>query len=326
MASLKNLLGSKNLPIVEDNLERGKIFAFHNAGMYHRLCCGARFCAPADGTVVLEIWGAGGSGAEMCCCGGGVGGNSGAYARKQFGIQQGQMICGWPGKSCNNSDDICFRGCSEGTCVHVLRDCCGNNASGYFCMCAEGGRGGVNICSTGTALFCCFYKCYCGTRIGNDGCGTICNLCADGSGFGIAQSYGGDVNCQGRISCTTFLGCCPQCICQYNYHIAYPPGAWSVNGAMATHGNDHDSDFSQWSGQGQFQRVNSMNALSRNPSRGVWGVDCWRSSNSCGCYNMQGCHYFAPYGAGGVTGVPCPSVRDHGTRGGDGLVRVKFIE
>lgn len=324
MASLKSLLGSKSLPITESNLEKGKIYSYQNAHIYDRMCCGGRFCAPADGTVVLEIWGAGGSGAEMCCCGGGIGGNTGAYAKKTFGIRQGEMICSWIGRSCA-SDDLCFKGCSEATCVMAVMDCCGNQNNGYFCMCAEGGKGGINICSTGTALFCCFYQCFCGTRIGNDGCGTICNWCADGSGW-HGQAYGGDVNCPSRISCTTFLGCCTQCICQYSYHIAYPYGVWSTEGGIATHGNDHDSDFSQWSGQGQFQRVQSMNSMSRHPTSGVWGTDCWGSSNSCGCYNMQGCHYFGPYGSGGVTGVPCPNVRDHGSRGGSGLVRVKFIE
>ena len=50
----------------------------------------------------------------------------------------------------------------------------GNNGQDG-CMCAEGGKGGYSE-PTGTSLYCCFVAGgYCGTRVGSDGCGVICN-------------------------------------------------------------------------------------------------------------------------------------------------------
>lgn len=318
-SSLKGLLGSKNLTTEEVNLEKGRIYSYHNAAMYAKYCECVKFCAPANGTVILEIWGAGGSGAEMCCCGGGIPGNSGAYAKKTFQIAQGCMICGCIGKSCNNADDLCFRGCSEPTQV-----CYRTSTPG--CLCAQGGKGGINMCTTGSSLYCCFRaQNICATAYGGANCGIVCNWCANGGGW-YAVAYGGDVNCNSIIGCTSFLACRAQCICQFKYHIPLPAGMFSVEGGHATYGSDHDNAYSQWSGMGVHAGIAAINAVSRNPSRSIWGTDCWRSSNSCGCYNMQGCGQRYPYGAGGHSGVPCPGVRDHGQRGGDGLVRIKFIE
>jgi hypothetical protein len=40
------------------------------------------------------MWGAAGSGAEMCCCGGGIPGNPGGYARKNnyYGIKDVSFV------------------------------------------------------------------------------------------------------------------------------------------------------------------------------------------------------------------------------------------
>ena len=70
MASLKSLLGSKNFTSDELNLEQGKIWVYDNASMYGRLCNGFCWIAPGSGTAQIDSWGAGGSGARMCCCGG----------------------------------------------------------------------------------------------------------------------------------------------------------------------------------------------------------------------------------------------------------------
>jgi hypothetical protein len=40
---------------------------------------------------------------------------------------------------------------------------------------------------------------------------------------------------------------------------------------------------------------------------------------------MQGCSPMLPIGAGGLPPQPCGDVRDHGTRGGWGSVRIKYI-
>ena len=47
--------------------------------------------APPAGTATIEIWGAGGSGAEMCCCGFGIAGNR--IFRKVITMAEGCSIC-----------------------------------------------------------------------------------------------------------------------------------------------------------------------------------------------------------------------------------------
>jgi hypothetical protein len=39
---------------------------------------------------------------------------------------------------------------------------------------------------------------------------------------------------------------------------------------------------------------------------------------------MQGCNPFLPYGVPGGAAFPCGEVRDHGMRGGMGMVRIKY--
>ena len=78
MASLTTLLQTKYDFAVgnETNLEKGRIYQYYpgtSRGTNFR--CHVCFVAPSDGTAEIEIWGAGGSGAEMCCCGGGIPGN-----------------------------------------------------------------------------------------------------------------------------------------------------------------------------------------------------------------------------------------------------------
>jgi len=45
----------------------------------------------------------------------------------------------------------------------------------------------------------------------------------------------------------------------------------------------------------------------------------------CGCYEMNGCLPTVPYGYPGGPGQFVGDVRDGGTRGGHGAVRIKFI-
>lgn len=320
---LQNLLRSRQLERVEDNLNQGKIWVYSTGTMYQSFQVGICWVAPADGTAVLEVWGAGGSGAEMCCCGFGLPGNAGAYARKTISVTGGQIITGNTGQSCGNADDLCFRGCSQpsGICWNGV-DVNGNTTG---CLCAQGGKGGVSYCSTGTSGYCCFAgNGFCATRTTGDNCGTICNACPGGW---IAQAYGGDVNCEGPISCSHFFGCQPMCPCQFYYSIAVPSNMFSCgNGTRATYRTENDNRHSNWSGQGHYQAVNATAALSKSPSYGIPMSYCWRSDRKCGCYNMQGCMPYRPIGSGGVPPTPCPGVRDHAGRGGHGGIRIRFIE
>ena len=92
MASLTTLLQTKYDFAVgnETNLEQGRIYQYYVGSMLvvqpldvHCLL------APSAGTATIEIWGAGGSGAEMCCCGFGLNGNPGAYSKKTLTMAQG---------------------------------------------------------------------------------------------------------------------------------------------------------------------------------------------------------------------------------------------
>ena len=112
---------------------------------------------------------------------------------------------------------------------------------------------------------------------------------------------------------------------QYN-HVATPAGMFSKDGAMITFTTETDNPYSNWSGMGIHQFSLAMNAASRNPSRGVYHGSCWMGNRACQCYEDQGCSHLVPYGTGGPGTNPCSGVRDHGYRGGDGAVRIKFIE
>ncbi len=116
MARLSNLLGNRELAF-EDNLEKGRIWVYHEGTMYTSFCNGFCWRAPGCGFVQIDMWGAAGSGAQMCCCGAGTPGNAPAFLRKCICVQSGNYVCGYIGRSCNNSSALCFRGCSEATCV-----------------------------------------------------------------------------------------------------------------------------------------------------------------------------------------------------------------
>ena len=208
MASLKSLLGSKNFTTDEVNLEQGRIWSYNNGTMYSRLCNGFCWRAPGGGEATIEMWGAGGSGARMCCCGGGIPGNAAGYSRRTISVASDCKICGSTGKSCGNASSLCFRGCGESTGL------CWFSTSGNGCMCAQGGRGGISMCSTSPSLYCCYRaQGYCTTNRGPN-CGLVCNQC---SGAWRACGYGGSTNCCGCISCASFLGCYPQCTCMHYY-------------------------------------------------------------------------------------------------------------
>ena len=113
MASLTTLLQTKYDFVVgnETNLEKGRIYqyaSFSSRQMNFR--CHVCWVAPSAGTATIEIWGAGGSGAEMCCCGFGIAGNPGAYSKKVITMAEGCFICAITGMPCRNEDDLCFRG------------------------------------------------------------------------------------------------------------------------------------------------------------------------------------------------------------------------
>ena len=317
MASLETLLKAKVPAGSEQNLETGRIYSFAEGNTYTKACKCWCWCPTATGVATIEVWGAGGSGAKMCCCGGGIPGNSGAYAKKEIAMTTSQYMWGCTGFACGNSDALCFRGCSEPSTV------CWTSTSTNGCMCAKGGKGGVSICSTTPSMYCCFLgNGFCGTNIGPQ-CGMICNQC---SGQHDAIAYGGDVNICGNISCMAFTGCYPSCICQTRSYVAFPPGMIAVCGGVVGFANSNDTSASRWSGMGYGQTVAMLAGAGKTPGSGVPWKACYTSDTSCGCYNANGCQSNVPYGVGGHGPFPCPGVRDHAHRGGMGAIRIKFIE
>lgn len=319
MASLRTLTNNKfsSVAITETNLEKGQVFlytpGFEKGGTFS-------FCwnPPGSGTAIIEIWGASGSGAQMCCCGGGLPGNPGAYSKKTIAVTASCFVCGTVGNSCGNSSALCYRGRSEPTTI------CWTGSGSNGCACAEGGIGGYSFCSTGTGLYCCYVAAnYCGTLIGSS-CGIICNYGAGAPAGCCAQSYGGDVNCFGGFSCVTWLGSSPSSICNFIYHVAVSPGIIAKNGAVISHTVESDSTFANWSGQGFHAFAPVLSGAGRTPSQGVPFAACWAASRSCGCYEQHGCNMAMPTGVPGLPPHPCSNVRDHAIRGGNGAVRIRF--
>jgi hypothetical protein len=151
----------------------------------------------------------------------------------------------------------------------------------------------------------------------------VCNHC---SGGWESLAYGGDINCCGTIGCTSFLGCYPTCPCQTHHHAPLPAYMFAEKGARVSfQTSDGQANTSGMSGSQLPAYLQSLAALSKQPTRGTFNSYCWRSDRSCGCYEMQGCSPFLPVGAGGLPPQPCPDVRDHGIRGGWGGMRIRFI-
>jgi hypothetical protein len=314
MASLSSLLQTKQAlaQIDEENLDQGQIWVYSPGSHFTNFRCNFCWLSPGNGTAVIEIWGASGSAARVCCCGFGVGGNPGAYAKKTVNVLTGSRISGNVGVSCGNADALNFRGCScwTGVCI-----CAGET----LCMCAEGGRGGTSYQNDGSSIYCCFIaNGFCGTSTGT-GCGVICNV---GSGFFIPSAYNGDINCQGQFSCIVFGHCNASCWC---LHTQYVKTSANIFGQCpSTISATHDSDYSR----GGFAVGSFFQNLAGTSASPVYGGHyryCWANTNYCGCYEAQGCQISLPPGIPAPGSTPCSSVRDHGLRGGHGSIKIRFI-
>ena len=320
MATLKNILTTRQpASMSENNLEKGYIYAYSPGTQFANFCNGVCWTAIADGKAIVEIWGAGGSGSRMCCCGDGLPGNSGAYSKKTIQVNQGDTITATLGMACR-AHPLCHSGCSDSTQLCYIT----TTGSGDGCLCARGGYGGKSMCTTGTSFYCCYSaEGFCTNRCNNDNCGMTCNWC---NGAWEALAYGGDINCCGQIGCTSWFGCCPHCKCFFQRHAPIPSGLFAENGALITFQTESDgTPMSNWSGNQLFQYYAALNLATKSPRQGNPRAYCWRSDRSCGCYESQGCANFLPTGAGGLPPMACPDVRDHGIRGGHGGVRIKFI-
>jgi len=219
----------------------------------------------------------------------------------------------------------------------LRRVCCTAGAT-RGCMCAQGGAGGTFYCSNDamTSYLCFARNRYCGQLIGtaeicgalaNGTCGITCNVgaeCVQWNMRGIKCAFGGDLNCCGVFSCTRWLDCVRnQASCRWQYHQATPPLRYSSEGGVYTYIGEHDSPSSRVSGSNALTQMAGIQTLARDPSY-VQPVWCWSGGVGCGCYEAFGCVAWAPSGMGGYPSAVCGDVRDHGGRGGNGSVRIRY--
>ena len=326
MARLSRFIDSNRAIPREENLERGRIWVYSTTTTQGTcLTPGNCFCwiAPAAGIATVEVWGPGGSGGRMCCCGFGLPGNPGAYAKKIVRVAAGCFIYGFPGLSCGNADAMNARGCSHPSYFCWFGNC-GNN--GF--VCAQGGAGGYAYCISANSMLCCYQAGgFCATPLtgGSIGCGWVCNT---GTGWNwIAQAFNGDVNCSGAISCVFFGHCNPCCICCHTYSVAMSPNIFSENTSRAIFTGDYNASGQGSSGSLSGNFWNALNALSRQPGRGMPMNNCWAAGgNFCNCYEYSGCFPYLSAGVPAPPTIPVTSVRDSGQRGGMGAVRIRFVQ
>ncbi len=319
MALLTSCLSSRVVGgAPETNLLSGKIYVYGEGTQQANLWCGFCWISPGTGTAKIEIWGAGGSSSRMCCCGFGLPGNAGAYSSRTVNVISGCYICGCIGRACNNPSSLCERGCSDPTMLCWF----GSGTNG--CMCAQGGRSGISICSSSPSAWCCFLgNSFCGCCQG-PGCGIICNI---QSGSWIACGYGGTVNCCGGFSCSMFSGCddtlSANSCCRTNYTAA-ASGTFATFGGVAVSASECNNLSSMATGPAWYATMGALNGLSRSPGISAPTVRCWTGSRVCACYESMGCIQYSPYGMGGAAISICSESRDNGWRGGMGLVKITY--
>lgn len=333
MASLNSFLRVRQVIPNENNMEAGEITIICPGTQCGDIPGGWQYTPRTSGTLIMEAWGAGGSTPRMCCCGSGIPANTGSYVKKVLNVNTNTSFAGKAGIPCWGVGSLCTVGCSSATCWcwTCAFDCLGNAYNG--CICAEGGTGGVQYCTTGTAAFCCFYAGgFCGTKsnyggscTGCDYCGWICNA---GASVYRGQAYISTCNCicdvalPSNISCVFFGGCDPCCaVCHYVNVMAVPPGLFNRCAGKITYLNENDNEFASWSGMGKHQYISAISSLSRFPAQGIPWTTCCSSNRACGCYEAEGCGIWLPIAFGGSPGYPCAGVRDEGMRGGLGAVK-----
>lgn len=327
MATLTQILHQRSRATA--NLEKGLIYTFTPGTMYtpfgYSNCC-MIWQAPSNGVAVIELWGASGSGARMCCCGHGLSGNPGGFVRKTLDMCAGDWVRGLVGLSCGNADALCFRGCSQSTCMTVCRV----NCNECLCLCAEGGHGGWGMCSTTTSGFCCFgwgawLAAECFREKGYPGsCGLACNWCNGRCMFG--RAFGGDMNCCGGWSCASFVCAEGNSNCYIIHHLKTSPHIISDEGAVISFNSNYNSGIHADSGGGIYESLYGLGLATKRPNLGHAPTGCWMGNKHCGCYEAHGCNRFHPPGVPGVafTGITT-NVRAHASTGGHGMLRIKFI-
>ena len=154
------------------------------------------------------------------------------------------------------------------------------------------------------------------------GCGLVCNTRGGTVDATEAKAYGGDINCPGGISCTSFYNCDSANHCYVHYHIRVPAGTHATGGGMVTFSGDNDTQIAI-GGTGGYHHYHqyALEGMKRSPTQG-WSTNmlCY-FSRLCGCYENNGCQSTAPKRSR-RSPMTCNSVRDNAQRGGHGAVRI----
>lgn len=325
MANLSSLIRSKaalSTGFDEDNLMKGQIYVY-GLPDERQTCFGqlGTFCwnSPGCGTAIVEIWGAGGSASAMCCCGVGLPGNAGAYAKKTIVVDSGSYITGLTGKSCNDTTLLCFKGCSSGTCI------CYVAPAGNGTVCAMGGRAGESRClnsATGNMYDCFVSLGYSGTSYGN-GCGLICNHSS--STDWNATATGGDINCSGGFSCLKIMTCNPTSYCCYTHFMRLPAGMGSENGHRLEVRMGFNSDLTKQPSPLPFYNA-LLAGMGKSPISAHPFGECQGNWVHCSAVEAPNCAVMFGTAVPAPGSHPCAGTWDRGLRGGMGGVRIQFIK
>lgn len=188
-----------------------------NNGSFADFCCMSFIVQPGTTKAVFEVWGGGGAGGGIRCCGNGPGGGSGAYVRKVQSVESGQCYAMILGRAtdCSSSQTGCA-GCWSCMCGVDL-----NGTPFNLNICAQGGARGCATCSFSG---CCIY-CTCETP---------------------AQGTGGDINIPGVRSC--YWHRCNNNQCWNKTFTAYPGGIINRCGGTIMY-RPHSNSW--WAGFGQ---------------------------------------------------------------------------
>ena len=364
MATLSSLLSSKSIltaSSVETNLEAGRVWGYspqnHNETPPCMKFYGCQITNDASfvGTVEVEVWGPGGrSNGCSCCCGGGVGGNPGAYMSFKIPMTKKGFIYMMGGRSCSSGAHCHCGGQGNAVCLQICSGCVDSTCT-YACACAcvQSGLGGRNQCINGGSMMCCLGSTgacitpnvdYLGNAVG-DGCGMVCNVgnsnnwpsaanlpyacyCDYATGSASSKaSITGVKCCNSDITraAKTFYGHCNPA--EWNYHrqiISTAPMRYSTCGAEMVLGFSHTDGTTQ--NPSSFTNMDAaVQGITRSPTSGHRSMACWASIRSCGCYEETGCTPFWPIAMPAPFEFPCSGVRTHGYTGGHGAMRIKYL-
>ena len=102
MAGLRALLESRASPFEENNLEKGKMWAYSNVATYSTYPGCFCWISPGTGTVEIEVFGAGGGGSECVVVPATISVTPEHIPKKTITVVLTCWICGLAGKSCLN--------------------------------------------------------------------------------------------------------------------------------------------------------------------------------------------------------------------------------